>query len=98
MWGVSLGGYYAPRAAAFEKRIKACMALGGPFVWAEAWDGLPELTREAFRIRSRCATPDDARRHAATLSLEGGAQRLTCPTFIINGQLARIVAGTAAAR
>ena len=23
MWGVSLGGYYAPRATAFEKRIKA---------------------------------------------------------------------------
>ena len=31
MWGVSLGGYYAPRAAAFDKRIKACIALGGPF-------------------------------------------------------------------
>ena len=91
MWGVSLGGYYAPRAAVFEKRIKACMALGGPFVWAEAWDGLPELTREAFRIRSRCATPDDARRHAATLSLEGVAQRITCPTFIMNGRLDRIV-------
>jgi hypothetical protein len=29
MWGVSLGGYYAPRAAAFDKRIKACIALGG---------------------------------------------------------------------
>ena len=23
LWGVSLGGYYAPRAAAFEKRVKA---------------------------------------------------------------------------
>ena len=34
LWGVSLGGYYAPRAAAFEKRIKACIALGGPFDWA----------------------------------------------------------------
>ena len=42
MWGVSLGGYYAPRAAAFEKRIKACIALGGPFDWGAAWDGLPE--------------------------------------------------------
>src|SRR5258705_4184582 len=30
IWGVSLGGYYAPRAAAFEKRIKACVALSGP--------------------------------------------------------------------
>ena len=33
MAGISLGGYYAPRAAAFEKRIKACLALGGPYDW-----------------------------------------------------------------
>ena len=26
--GISLGGYYAPRAAAFEPRIKACVAWG----------------------------------------------------------------------
>jgi dipeptidyl aminopeptidase/acylaminoacyl peptidase len=91
MWGVSLGGYYAPRAAAFETRIKACMALGGPFEWVESWDGLPELTREAFRVRSRCATQDDARRHAATLSLTNVAARITCPIFIMNGKLDRIV-------
>jgi dienelactone hydrolase len=89
--GVSLGGYYAPRAAAFDKRIKACMALGGPFNWAEAWDGLPGLTRAAFRVRSRCATEDAARAHAATLSLEGIAQRIACPMFIMNGRLDRIV-------
>jgi 2,6-dihydroxypseudooxynicotine hydrolase len=89
--GVSLGGYYAPRAAAFEKRVKACMALGGPFNWAEAWDGLPELTREAFRVRSHSASPDEARRKAATLSLEGIARRITCPIFIMNGRLDRIV-------
>jgi 2,6-dihydroxypseudooxynicotine hydrolase len=91
MWGVSLGGYYAPRAAAFEKRIKACMALGGPFDWAAAWDGLPELTREAFRVRSHCKTQDEARRNAATLSLVGVAERITCPIYIMNGRLDRIV-------
>jgi len=89
--GVSLGGYYAPRAAAFEKRIKACMALGGPFAWAESWDGLPELTRAAFRVRSHARSEEEARRNAATLSLEGVAQRITCPIFIMNGRLDRIV-------
>ena len=29
IWGESLGGYFAPRAAAFEKRIYACVANGG---------------------------------------------------------------------
>jgi 2,6-dihydroxypseudooxynicotine hydrolase len=91
VWGVSLGGYYAPRAAAFEKRFKACIALAGPYDWGQAWDGLPELTREAFRVRSHCASLEEARRHAATLSLDGIAARITCPIFLLAGKLDRIV-------
>jgi dipeptidyl aminopeptidase/acylaminoacyl peptidase len=91
LWGVSLGGYYAPRAAAFEPRARACMALGGPFDWAAAWDTLPELTREAFRVRSHRATAEDARHHAATLSLRGIASKITCPIYIMNGRQDRIV-------
>jgi len=91
LWGVSLGGYYAPRAAAFEPRVKACIALSGPYDMAEAWDGLPELTRETFRVRSHCATPADARRNAATLTLKDAAKRITCPIFIVTGKLDRVI-------
>ncbi|MGC1464502.1 MAG: prolyl oligopeptidase family serine peptidase [Pseudolabrys sp.] len=98
IWGVSLGGYYAPRAAAHDKRIKACIALGGPFDWGAAWDGLPELTREAFRVRSHSKTQDDARKNAATLSLVGVAQKITCPIFIVNGRNDRIVPASDAER
>src|SRR3954471_11012296 len=75
--GISLGGYYAPRAAAFDTRIKACLALGGPFDWGECIDNVPDLTREAFRVRSKSATLEEARRKAATLSLKGVAQNIT---------------------
>jgi len=98
MWGVSLGGYYAPRAAAFDKRIKACIALGGPFNWGAAWDGLPELTREAFRVRSHAKTEAEAKKNAGTLSLEGIAGNITCPIFIVNGRLDRIVPAADAER
>ena len=37
MIGVSLGGYYAPRAAAFEKRIKACVAWSAIYDYHAAW-------------------------------------------------------------
>jgi dipeptidyl aminopeptidase/acylaminoacyl peptidase len=98
MWGVSLGGYYAPRAAAHEKRIKACITLGGPFDWAAAFNGLPELTREAFRVRSHCQTQVEAKKNAAALSLVGIAQNITCPIYIVNGRLDRIVPAADAER
>jgi 2,6-dihydroxypseudooxynicotine hydrolase len=91
LWGVSLGGYYAPRAAAFEKRVKACIALSGPYSMGTAWDGLPELTRETFRTRAHCSTQDDARAVAATLNLEGVAEEITCPLYIVTGKLDRVV-------
>lgn len=91
LWGVSLGGYYAPRAAAFEKRVKACIALSGPYDWIEDWSQLNELTREAFRVRAKCATQDAARDYGANLTLKGVAQQITCPLFIVAGKLDRIV-------
>lgn len=91
MWGVSLGGYYAPRACAFEKRIKACIALAGPYDWLGIWDKLPDLTRAAFRVRSHAHDEIAAKQNAATLSLKGVAHRIECPIFIVSGRLDRIV-------
>jgi len=91
LWGVSLGGYYAPRAAAFDKRIKACIALSGPFEWAEYYDLLPELTRNTFQVRSRSRTEAEARERAATLTLKNVAKNITCPLFIVAGKQDGIV-------
>ena len=91
LWGVSLGGYYAPRAAAFEKRVKACIALSGPFDWAAIWPQLNELTREAFRVRAKCDTPEAARDYGTSLTLKGIASKITCPLFIVAGKLDRLV-------
>jgi 2,6-dihydroxypseudooxynicotine hydrolase len=91
LWGVSLGGYYAPRAAAFDQRVKACIALSGPYDWAEMWPQLNELTREAFRVRAKCPTPEAAQDRGASLTLKGVASRITCPLFIVAGKLDRLV-------
>lgn len=85
VFGISLGGYYAPRAAAFDERIKACIALSGPYDLAEAWPSMGPLHKEAIRIRSHLATEEEARRHAASLTLKGVAERLCCPLFVATG-------------
>lgn len=85
--GVSLGGYYAARAVAFEKRIKACLSLSGPYSWLEIFDNRNELSREAFRVRSHSRTMEEAREVAKTLTLEGVAKNITCPIYIVGGEL-----------
>ncbi|HEX5994087.1 MAG TPA: alpha/beta fold hydrolase [Jiangellales bacterium] len=90
LWGVSLGGYYAPRAAAFESRIKACVALAGPYTLADHWVGLPTLTREAFRVRSHLDNALDAVEHARSLSLHGLPSRIRCPLLVVFGKQDRL--------
>jgi dipeptidyl aminopeptidase/acylaminoacyl peptidase len=92
VWGVSLGGYYAPRvAAALGDRIRACVALAGPYDFGDCWPQLPELTRETFRVRSRAATDAEAREIAHTLNLEGSAEKITAPLLIVFGRLDRLI-------
>jgi 2,6-dihydroxypseudooxynicotine hydrolase len=85
--GVSLGGYYAARAAAFEKRLKACVSLSGPYSWVEVFDARNELSREAFKVRSHAKTMEEARKVAQTLTLEGAAKNITCPLYVVGGEL-----------
>lgn len=87
IWGVSLGGYYAARAAAFEKRFKACVSLSGPYSWVEIFDARNELSREAFRVRSHSKAMEEARSIARTLTLAGVAQHITCPIYVVGGEL-----------
>lgn len=91
IWGVSLGGYYAPRAAAFEPRLKACISLTGPFDFAEAFDRAPPLTRAAFTARCHAADDAAARAVAAEMSLQGVADRIRCPTYVVGGALDRVL-------
>jgi len=89
--GVSLGGYYVVRAAAFEPRLKAVAGISGPYDMAAAWSALPSLTRETFAHHSGAADEQQARDRAAMLSLAGIAEQVTQPCLVVTGKLDRIV-------
>jgi dipeptidyl aminopeptidase/acylaminoacyl peptidase len=92
VWGVSLGGYYAPRvAAAAGDRIRACVALAGPYNFGDCWDQLPELTRDTFRVRSQVDTDDAARANALTLDMSGYAGEISAPLLVVTGRLDRLI-------
>ncbi len=93
VWGVSLGGYYAPRvAAAAGDRIRACVALAGPYNFGDCWDQLPQLTRDTFRVRSQVQT--DERGAAPTprpWTWPGYAGEITAPLLVVTGKLDRLI-------
>ena len=83
VWGVSLGGYYAARIATADLGLRGVVTLCGPYDFAQAWDNLNDLTRQAFTVRARCGTSDDARRRAQDLSMQGRAGQITVPMLVI---------------
>jgi 2,6-dihydroxypseudooxynicotine hydrolase len=89
--GVSLGGYYAPRAAAFEPRIRAAAAIGGPYNFGDCWPQLPGLTRQAFQHHSGAHDEAEAQERAHALDLSGVLERITQPLLVVFGKLDRLI-------
>jgi 2,6-dihydroxypseudooxynicotine hydrolase len=83
--GQSLGALYAPLAAAFEPRIKACVSNCGPFDFGAVLPTMPAASQETFRVRSYAKTVAEARDIARGLTLEGVAQRINCPLLVVFG-------------
>jgi pimeloyl-ACP methyl ester carboxylesterase len=89
--GVSLGGYYAPRAAAGEPRLAAVAGVSGPYNFGECWEGLPDLTRETFRHHSGAADDDEARAKALELDLAPVIGDLDRPALMVTGRQDRLI-------
>ena len=85
LFGVSLGGYYAARAAAYEKRLKAVVSLAGPYRFDLDWDELPPQTKATFQARSGAKSAEDARAKAADLTLEEAAAHIDTPLLVVGG-------------
>jgi 2,6-dihydroxypseudooxynicotine hydrolase len=91
VWGVSLGGYYAPRFASGVEQVKACVSLAGPYNFGECWDQLPPLTRAAFTARSFSSDDDQGRTRALELDLTDAAGNIRVPLLVVAGQQDRLI-------
>jgi pimeloyl-ACP methyl ester carboxylesterase len=91
LFGVSLGGYYAPRVLAFEPRVRAGVGLSGPYRFSDMWDTLPPQTRETFVAKSFARDDHEGRAKAAKLDLSGVAERIGQPYLAITGKLDRLI-------
>jgi pimeloyl-ACP methyl ester carboxylesterase len=89
--GVSLGGYYAPRAAAYEKRIKAAVGISGAYDFGECWPTMPQQTRETVAHHTGAANDEETRAKASELNLREAAPLIDQPFLAITGRLDRLI-------
>ena len=90
LMGVSLGGYFSVRAAAFEPRIKAAISLASGYNLAKHFDRYPILTQEAFIYRLKAPDEASARERLKQFDLQGVMERVTCPLLVVMGRLDRL--------
>lgn len=84
VWGRSFGGYAAPRAAANDARIKACVTIGGFYDMGAIWDRFPGSTKETLQFGFGARDAADAKRHAQRYTLSGQLGKLHCPLLIVH--------------
>jgi dienelactone hydrolase len=93
---LSLGGYYAPRAAALEPRFACCVAWGAQWdyhaIWAKRLEQLasgqvlslsvpPEHLQWVLGVSSNAA----ALKKLEGFRLDGIVQKMTCPFLLLHG-------------
>jgi dienelactone hydrolase len=93
--GLSLGGYYAPRAAAFEPRVKACVAFGAQWDVGARWRvehygaGASSSNLSAPDTQLLWVTGQKTREEALgvldAFNLDGVAQKIAAPLLVVHG-------------
>jgi 2,6-dihydroxypseudooxynicotine hydrolase len=85
LMGISMGGIYGPRAAAKEKRLRAVVALAGPYDLSECWSALNPLTKGGYVFYTQSRDEAEAFERSKTLTLRGVLKDVTCPLLVIHG-------------
>src|SRR6266851_5348177 len=91
LMGVSLGGQFAVRAAAFEHRLKATIENCGPYDQSENFKGRPRISRETLVHRLKVANEAAAIEQLQYFNLQGVAEKVTTPLLVIQGRRDRLV-------
>jgi dienelactone hydrolase len=85
---VSMGGYMAARAAAFEPRFKACAIWGAVWSYYDIWKNRPDnhpLAPIVMHIVN-AKNMQEARENLKKFTLDGVADKISMPTYISHGE------------
>ncbi len=89
--GVSLGGYYGARAAAFEPRIRAAVVCGGCYEYGPLMPTRAEHSLATFMHGCGVSTKEEAFAVADRMTLQGVAEQIRQPMIVVFGKRDRLV-------
>lgn len=91
VYGVSLGGFYAPYVAANEPRFDACVGISGPFTVGSVSGRQSALVKEQFRWACKADSLVEVDEITDALSLRDDIDDLTVPSLLITGARDHII-------
>jgi pimeloyl-ACP methyl ester carboxylesterase len=94
---ISLGGYYAPRAAAMDPRFACCIAWGAQWdyqkIWVDRFERLSRADTPSLSVAAQhiswvlnASSQEDAIERLAPFKLDGVVQKMTCPFLMLHGE------------
>jgi dipeptidyl aminopeptidase/acylaminoacyl peptidase len=85
---VSMGGYMAARCAAFEPRFKVCMIFGAVWSYYDIWKNRPDNHPLAEIVKHIVGADNmaDARERLKLFTMEGVADKISMPTYVLHGE------------
>lgn len=98
VYGVSLGGFYAPYVAANEPRFDACVGISGPFTVGPVSSWGSDMLVEQFRWACKTDSAVEVDEITDAMSLRDDIEDLTAPTLIVTGATDGIISPTQSRR
>ena len=85
---VSMGGYMAARCAAFEPRFKICAVWGAVWSYYDIWKNRPDNHPLAENVQHIVGAENmaDAREKLKKFTLDGVAEKISMPTYVLHGE------------
>ena len=94
---ISLGGYYAPRAAAFEQRFACAIAWGAQWdyrkIWADRFERIARADTPSLSVAWQhiawvlnATSQDDVLKKLEPFKLDGVVQKIKCPFLMLHGE------------
>jgi len=84
IYGWAMGGFFAPRVAAVDSRVRACVSMPVRYSLVD-WDNVGKMQTDAYQHLFGNVSYEEGREIASSFTQEGILPQVRCPFLIVHG-------------